>query len=507
MDGANDWVDIPHIPDTTAPEAQDEVKRLAALDLAAYEGQRKDAADLLGWRVSFLDAEVTKARPRKADAGEDDDTPEAIETIEPWYDPVEGASLAEEIRDNLRAHVIFASPTDADCAALWILGSYLMDTWRLWPRLLITSPTKACSKSTLLEVLDAMTYRGFIASNASPAAIFRAIEAWQPTLLLDEADTWMKSNVELTGILNSGHTRRNARIIRVVEVKGEHMPVAFSTWCPIAIAGIGTQRDTLMSRSIIIGLRRKLPEETVERLSFELHKQLVRIRRQAARWAADNALSIEAMKVEAPACGNDRMQDNFTPLTRIAAALGGPWPDRVATAYAAKAVAEDDDAEPAGVMMLRDISEVFASRGADRIANTDIVSELMMMEDRPWMEWRNGKPISTGSVAKLMKPFGIKVTVKKLGGTATRVYLRSEVEAAAARYLPSTRNSVTHEQNQQVTPVTKCNPTVHDAVAVRDDLDSILKILHHKDLHNVRTPSRPPAGNVTSPFLLKQDAA
>jgi hypothetical protein len=37
------------------------------------------------------------------------------------------------------------------------------------------------------------------------AATFRAIETLQPTLLIDEADTFFGENVELRGILNSGH--------------------------------------------------------------------------------------------------------------------------------------------------------------------------------------------------------------------------------------------------------------------------------------------------------------
>lgn len=87
----------------------------------------------------------------------------------------------------------------------------------------------------------------------------------------------MKQNEELAGVLNSGHTRRTAPVIRVAEVNGEDLPVAFSTWCPMAIAGIGSQRDTLMSRSIIISLRRNLPDETVTRLPFDLHGQLLRM--------------------------------------------------------------------------------------------------------------------------------------------------------------------------------------------------------------------------------------
>lgn len=422
MDGS-EWGDLPKVEDVNAADAMAEVKRLAGMDPVAYESARKDAAARLGWRASVLDAEVQKVRPRGAgDQQADDADTSRIETLALWPDPVDGASLAEEIRDRLRAHVVFGASGDADAATLWIFGSYLMDTWRLWPRLMVTSPTKACGKSTLLEVLDAMVQRGFIASNASPAAVFRAIEAWQPTLLLDEADTWMSQNEELAGVLNSGHTRRTARVIRVTEVKGEHLPVAFSTWCAMAIAGIGGQRDTLMSRSIVIGLRRRLANEPVERLPFDLHPQLLRIRRQIARWADDNAGRIATMQSEPPDCGDDRRRDNWTPLHRIAAALGDSWPDRVASAYAAQAQAQDEDTEPAGVMMLRDLAEMFISRRADRIASSELVGDLLMLEDRPWAEWRHGRPVTAQSVAKLLKPFGVKARVLKLNGAPARVY-------------------------------------------------------------------------------------
>ncbi|MFU8863391.1 MAG: DUF3631 domain-containing protein [Rhodobacterales bacterium] len=457
MDASNEWADLPNALNATNADAQAEVKRLAALTPAKYETERKAVAQRLGWRASALDTEVRKNLPPDTGDDADQDTANFIETVEPWPYQVDGASLAEEIRDRLKAHVVFGASGDADCAALWIIGSYLMDTWRLWPRLLVTSPTKACGKSTLLETVDAMAHRGFIVSNASPAAIFRAIEAWKPTLLLDEADTWMKQNEELAGVLNSGHTRRTARVIRVSEVNGEHLPTAFSTWCPMAIAGIGSQRDTLMSRSVIISLRRKLPDETITRLPYDLHGQLLRVRRQIARWAADNAVTLGAMEIEPPACGNDRMQDNFTPLWRIATVLGAPWPDRLAAAYAAQAMADDDDAEPAGIMMLRDIAELFASRRADRISTSEIVGDLIVMEERPWADWRHGRPINAQSVAKLMKPFGVKVRVLKLNGSSARVYLRSDVEAAAARYASQKCNPVTFQQNQQVIELSKRN--------------------------------------------------
>ena len=120
-------------------EAADaEVKRLAGLDLRAYQSERKAAAKALGWQLSFLDAEVARLRPPPEPG--DDAEGEAIEDVEPWPDPVDGAALADTIRNRVAGHVVFASRHDADLVALWVLGAYLADRWRLWPKLLITSP-------------------------------------------------------------------------------------------------------------------------------------------------------------------------------------------------------------------------------------------------------------------------------------------------------------------------------------------------------------------------------
>jgi len=84
----------------------------------------------------------------------------------------------------------------------------------------------------------------------------------------------------------------------------------------------------------------------------------------------------------------------------------------------------------------------------DRIASSEVVADLIVLEDRPWAEWRHGNPLTATTVAKLMKPFGIRATVQKLHGSSARVYLRSEIEAAAARYCLPKCNPVTVKQNQ-----------------------------------------------------------
>ncbi|MCC5976170.1 MAG: DUF3631 domain-containing protein [Rubellimicrobium sp.] len=443
MDGT-EWDDLPKIEDVTATDAKAEVARLAALDPAAYETERKDAAARLGWRAAILDAEVQKARPAKPKGDEGDDAPEAIEMVEPWPDPVDGESLACELRDRIAGHVIFGSRHDADLVSLWVLGAYLNDVWRLWPKLLITSPTRQCGKSTLMEVLEAVLPRALLASNASTAAIFRAIETMHPSLLLDEADTWLRQNEELAGIINSGHTRRTASVLRTVEVNGDHVVRRFSTWGPMVVAGIGDQRDTLTSRSIVIGLRRKLADETTLRMPADLFDQMLRLRRQAARWAEDNALTIGASELDPPPCGDDRRRDNFGPLFRLAAVLGGDWPNKVAAGYLAKSEAAEDGAEDAGVMLLRDMMEIFDKRRASHIGTSDLVGELIMLEGQPWQEWKHGRPITSHGVARLMRPFDVRPRNVRELSSVLKGYQRADVYGAFIRYAKTPTSEPLH---------------------------------------------------------------
>ena len=60
------------------------------------------------------------------------------------------------------------------------------------PVLGITSPTPECGKTTCLTLLGALVPRACPASNITTAALFRAVEKWQPTLLIDEADTFLE---------------------------------------------------------------------------------------------------------------------------------------------------------------------------------------------------------------------------------------------------------------------------------------------------------------------------
>lgn len=427
--GVDDWLD--DVPAAGDPDAlRSEVTRLNALDAASFELARKQAARSFGVRPEFFDRERRKAQAKDGPT-DDGGSEEIVETLEAWPDAVDGASLAEEIRDRLRTHVVFANSTDADALTVWLFGSYCMDVWRLWPKVLIESPTKRCGKTTLLEVLEAFACRGLMVSNLTAAVLFRVIDKACPTLMIDEADRFLRDKEELNGIINAGHTRRSARVPRCIG--DNHDVKMFSVWGPQIFAGIGKQADTLADRSVIVRLRRKLEGERAAPIPFDLFDRMVRARRQLFRWADDNKVRLGASEAVPPPCGNDRRRDNFTPLWQVAAALGGAWPKRIEAAYGSGAVADDDD-EPMSVALLSDMMELFAEHG-DRLQSADVVAWLTEMEDRPWCEWRHGRPATARSVAKLLKPFGIVPRNMKLGsGSVARGYFKTDVEAAFQRY-------------------------------------------------------------------------
>ena len=141
-----------------------------------------------------------------------------------------------------------------------MLHAYALDAFDHSPILAVSSPVKRCGKSTLLSVLAVLVDRALHAANVTTAVLFRVIESQKPTLLLDEADTWLNDDkAELRGIVNSGWLRRGAVVLRVEG--DEHETKSFSTWAPKVLAAIGRLPDTIADRSVIVQLRRKTRSE------------------------------------------------------------------------------------------------------------------------------------------------------------------------------------------------------------------------------------------------------
>ncbi len=411
------------------------VDRLSALPPLEYETVRKAEAEKLGiGRIKTLDDEVEKARrPAEIENG----PAEMFPSVEPYSEVVDGAALLEEIAGTIRRFIV-CEPETVTAATLWVVFTWLIDRVQVAPLAVITAPEKRCGKSQLLDLIGRLSRRPLVASNISPAAIFRVIEAHGPTLLIDEADAFLRDNEEARGILNSGHTRQSAYVIRVV---GEdHTPTQFSTWGAKAISGIGVLADTLMDRAIVLELRRKLPHENIARLRHAGPADFQRLTSMLARYAEDTGHIIEAARPLLPDSLNDRAQDNWEPLLAIADHAGGHWP-KTARDAALKISGKDQDEENAsiGVMLLLDIQGIFESEPLrERISTEDLLQKLHEMEDRPWPEWHRGRPITAQQLAKRLKPFKIAPKKIRFGYTTGRGYELEQFQDAFDRYLSGT---------------------------------------------------------------------
>ena len=135
-----------------------------------------------------------------------------------------------------------------------------------------------------------------MSANTTAPALFRST-ANRPTILVDEADLYFNEDRTLVNFFNAGH--RPGVPFRRCEGEDHHV-VEFDAWTPKALAQIGMPRwPTLVDRSILVPLRRKLPGERVRRFRRSRpDPELPRLRRRAIRWAADNHEALAAL--EAP---------------------------------------------------------------------------------------------------------------------------------------------------------------------------------------------------------------
>jgi hypothetical protein len=405
------------------------ITKLALLDALAYQRQRLQEAKILGIPVAALDKLVRRAQAQAAD----DDAELPHWKVEPWESPVETGELLTGI-ESIFVRFIYL-PTGASVAlALWVLHAWTMDAGDISPFIVLVSPTKRCGKTTVLIILQYLTPRSELASNITPSAMFRYVEEVRPTLLIDEADSFVKGNEELRGILNSGHTKAAAHVIRNVEVNGEHKPRRFSTWAPKAIATIRALADTLEDRAVVITLQRKPRTAAVERLRKRDNEEFSALRRKAARWAADNFNKLADPDPKIPDVLNDRAADNWRALLAIADLAGGDWPQRAREA--ARILSGDGhDAASVNVELLRDIRAAF---GTDQeIRSTDLIARLAADPERPWAEWKHSRPLSQKQLAGLLRPFSIiSVNVNPAGLPQGKGYRRSDFEEAWNAYCP-----------------------------------------------------------------------
>jgi putative DNA primase/helicase len=197
---------------------------------------------------------------------------------------------------------------------------------------------------------------------------------------------------------------------------------------------IGRPSDTIVDRSILVRLRRKRPEDRIDRFSARSRDSLTPLARKVARWVADKRVSLTSADPEVPDVLNDRAQDNARALCAIADLAAGPWPKRLRYALTGTAQQEiEEEPTSPGILLLTDIADILVRRKDTSISSRDLLAELTADEEGPWAEWRRGEPITARGIARLLKEFGIRPTRDRTG----RFYLIRDLQEAVDRYIES----------------------------------------------------------------------
>ena len=308
-------------------ELEAAIDRLSAMTPLDYDRVRKSEAEKLGVRLSTLDEAVERRRPRTEDLGDESISGQGqaitFPTIETWPSPVDGVELLDEIEAAYKRYAVMPDEGIV-AAALWSIFTHCYEEFEHSPRLALQSPEPRCGKTTVLKITERLVNRALRADNVTAAALFRMIERYAPTILVDEADAFAKENEELRGIINSGHERGGA-VIRTVGEDFE--PRQFKTWAPMLISGIGGLAGTIEDRSIIVRLQRKRGDEQVERLCSNTCGHLHDLARKIVRWLKDQPGAFRDADPPIPDQLGDRAADNWRPLLAIADEAGGRWPD------------------------------------------------------------------------------------------------------------------------------------------------------------------------------------
>jgi putative DNA primase/helicase len=465
--------------DASNGDADAEIERLAKLSAVEYEQQRTSAAEKLGFRTSILDKLVEGERRRLNPDADDGKQGHAIAfpEPEPWPEKVDGAALLDGVAEAIRNHVVMSDHC-RDASALWVVHSFLVERFIVSPRLGVRSPVKQCGKTTLLDVLGRLVLRPLPTASVTPAAIFRVVEAHRPTLLIDEADTFLRGERadELRGVLNGN--RKGAVVLRTVG--DDHEPRAFSVYSACAIALIGTLPDTLHDRAVTIDLQRRRPNETITPYRPDRADHLDVLARKAARWAQDHAERVAEADPVMPAGIINRAADNWRPLLAIADAAGVEWGKRARKAAEASRSAEGEDASRLE-LLLGDIRDIHDEKNISQISSGDLVQALVDKDGRPWAEMgRSEKPLTQKKLAVMLKRVRIaaeQIRVLHQGGITGQViekqvrgYIFTHFEEAFERYLPqkgdSKCQSVTNPTNTGTSEISKVSQP-EDLVTLR----------------------------------------
>lgn len=371
--------------------------------------------------------------------------------IEPYAGEVNGAELVTEIQRRLETHIVFSNEgIQSYACALWVLATWCIDSFNYAPYLMITAPEKRCGKSQLLYLLANLSRKPLDAGSITASALFRISEKYQPTIFIDEVDSFLANDRDLQGIIKCGIERGHAYTCRTEKAAGGQMNEAlFDSFGMKAFSGISAKNisDPISDRSITIELKRKLSTEIKPRIGDVDPEYWSDLNTKCAKFALDASEWLKTHKPYIPNTLSDRDFNKWNPLVNIAEYLDYCTPHEDSPTYYADKARQSADLlsnveadMPVKIELLNDIRNVFndpfiPSYKTEYILTTELLNILNNDTELRWNTFNYGKELSARQLANKLKEFGIEPE-KIRSESNRRGYFKADFEEAFTRYLP-----------------------------------------------------------------------
>jgi hypothetical protein len=150
------------------------------------------------------------------------------------------------------------------------LNTWVFDAFDSTPYISLDSATPGCGKNTVMNLLEAVCARPKMLASASEAALFRTIDQYHPTVLLDEAELLAGRGERaeyLRSIANAGY-KKGGSVPRCVGQTNELQN--FEVFCPKVFAAIGGLTGALLDRCIVLHME-KAPAGHVRKSTRQRH--------------------------------------------------------------------------------------------------------------------------------------------------------------------------------------------------------------------------------------------
>lgn len=295
---------------------------------------------------------------------------------------VSGAQALREAEKFIKDFCVLPSPSFAGLLAVWAAHTHAYEAFDFTPRLAILSMKPASGKSRVLRTTGLLCARPKTMTNFTDALLARMAGKRQ-TLLLDETDTIFRTSQsapKMQAVINDGFQAEGTND----KCAGSTEVVETSIFCPMALAGLRDFPPAVMTRSIVIRMEARRPEQRIGQFYSRLHVPLGKAIGDAlGSWVKANAGELGEAWPDLPDDMEDREADCWSALFAVADVAGEEWPRKIREACQEirHGIAAEPQESPL-VRLLRDIQRVWTG---ERLSSSTLCGRLLALPDAPWV--------------------------------------------------------------------------------------------------------------------------